>query len=664
MHHRRTFTDHLIFFVRVLLILFVLVQAPLSYGKTATAVEHGSAPLILSPRNNDIIYATANTPGAMPVFRWQPVNGARRYHYEISRGASYLDDDRVWQGITAQTVFTPTDILLSNNEVYCWRVRVQEDQNGKIGPYSEPACFQRDWTKTGPAADNRPELLLPNNRDEIAFLDPVNPSTPPAFSWTPVIGAGSYRLELSEQPGFDTVFAVYTTQQTTYQFDDILKDGVYYWRIVPVQKSKTQEQPGKVSEPRQFTAVYHLTHFPQRSSPLDNAVLHFTPAFRWKAVRGAQSYVLQYAAGEALSPDTAITVQTDNLSYTLLQPLDQGKMYTWRVGAVSGKDQQVAWSPVYHFQINWNPSTRLLIPPQGFPYVNDPFFRWTPVEGAVRYVLALSDQPSMVPLLWENNTVQHAQYAFHDFSLCSEYPTQDLYWQVTPVNDTGTLGTASEVFHFRCDPVASAPALVYPPYYFDGISSLEKSYAGEAIVPLPVFQWKWVYDPAQESQIYKKYRFMLGEDPLFQTITKEKDVESSQLVLDSSLVAPGKTYYWKVRPLNTSGQEVGQWSQVWAARFDLAKLPLAGAVIQPVQPADGVDLAGNEPLDRMAQAAGCICVPTSGEYGFYARLLCQQPKPGGKYNSEGSGFPLSSASRKRNILLALARSKQRRPTIG
>ncbi len=98
------------------------------------------------------------------------------------------------------------------------------DGNGRLGPYTPTKIVTKQYPVT--------TLVAPVNGS-------IEASTP-TFEWTAVIGAASYRLEISNSPTFATLFDSITTNNIQFTPTKLYPNNVYYWRVAIVDKNNRQ----------------------------------------------------------------------------------------------------------------------------------------------------------------------------------------------------------------------------------------------------------------------------------------------------------------------------------------------------------------------------------------------------------------------------------------
>ncbi|PKN92698.1 MAG: hypothetical protein CVU44_13650 [Chloroflexi bacterium HGW-Chloroflexi-6] len=567
--------------VGLLFLVFSLLLSPFN----ATPAYALDAPDLISPEDGVTTTVEDTPPLGIPEFKWAAVADATKYRLQVSSDIAFTTT--IVNITTTNTSYTPTSANTFSDGTWYWRVRV--DTPTPAGEYSPIWSFTKEW-----ASDTNFPLL--NSPDDTATLDFYDP---PAFSWEPVTGAVEYKLQIYASPGgWATPTYSVVTLATTHQRALKLTNGLYYWRVVPVDVGGREGTP---SEERSFTAGYNL--IPTLLEPAHNATPTFTPNFRWTAVRGAQYYRLQYTTDPDFSSGI-VEIDTRNTSYTPIGTLSNDINYYWRVRTHSGSSIS-NWSPIRTFVKRWYIKPVLLTPTNGYQYVRFPFFSWAPVPGAAKYLVELSKFPGFVPLLDSGETA-NTFYSpdKYDGGLALTY-----YWRVTPIDGSNKLGRVSDTFSFNSYYNSVAPQLVYPLYYyvpnsFAGFPGVTTSPYEDRTAALPIFIWHRVLkpldDPTPGDDYADAYRLQVSTSPTFVPISWTVDTENTSATPTSTnpfTPSPNTDYYWRVRPL-VGGAEAAQWSEVWRTRFNTSGglTPTAGSTPTLIRPVNGFELAESTPL--------------------------------------------------------------------
>jgi len=579
------------FILRGILFLALVVPAGI---QPAWAVD---TPTLLTPANFSTVTATgasgtlAAPPVAIPEFTWSAVAGATSYRIQFSQDIGFTTKIEF---TTPHTRFIPTNVGQFSDGLWYWRVRVDAPT---AGFYSEPFAFTKQWASD----DNIPILQSPVAN---AVLDFFNA---PAFSWTPVVGAASYRFQVSLNTDFTTFVINIQTLYTTYQPPNKVGNGEYYWRVVPLDPAGRE---GKPSETRRFIMRYN--YVPELLEPADDSTPTFTPTFRWKAVRGAEKYELQYSTDPSFN--TAVTtIETRNTTYTPPAAMPNDVNFYWRVRAKSGASIS-DWSEARSFIKKWYILPVLLTPTNNYQYTRFPVFSWTPVPGAAKYKIEIDKQLDF----------KDADY-YYDFTANTTYilpnPIKAIllsgttYWRVTPYDGNNNAGKHSETYSFEWIPSSNAPLQIYPLYYYPPNSFPPPDTAvavqpyEDRTVPYPIFMWHRVTDISTGATVAPAYRIQVDDDPLFWSVDWQTDTENVVAAPTSSNPfnpVPNRDYYWRVCPLDalggncltTSTPVAGPlWSQKWKTRFETSRAlaPASGAP-QLFRPLDAYEFVEMIPL--------------------------------------------------------------------
>jgi hypothetical protein len=563
---------------------FFLVLISLLLNPFSAAPVHAlSAPDPIAPEDG-ITTTVFNTPPlAIPEFQWAAVAGATKYRLQVDNDIAFTSP--LLSTTTVNTTYTPSTTVFTDG-VWYWRVRVESPS--PVSEYSSIWSFTRQWAD--PA--NAPVLDTPTDSATLSFYDESG------FSWEPVVGAAKYKLQIYSSPGgWTSLKYTVTTVATTHQPDTKLDNGIYYWRVVPVDAGNHDGTP---SEERSFTSSYDLV--PTLLEPANGSNPTFTPTFRWSAVRGAQAYILQYTTDPSFGSGVT-TVTTRNTSHTPVNAMPNDVNYYWRVRVDAGTPLS-PWTTVRSFIKKWYIQPVLLTPVNNYQHVRFPVFSWTPVPGAATYKVEISKFANFSPLYTSGETANTFYSPIKYDGAAATY-----YWRIRPVDGNGNLGQYSNTSSFVSYAGSLAPHQVYPLYYYPpdtytGFPGVTTNPHEDRTVAEPIFIWHRVYigalDPGAGQVYASAYRLQVSTNATFSTVNWSVDTENT-------VAAPTATnpftpltntdYYWRVRPL-IGGNEVGEWSQIWKARFDttrgLAAVDGAGPAL--IRPTTGFEYAEATPL--------------------------------------------------------------------
>jgi hypothetical protein len=553
----------------------------------------GTSPSLLAPANGVTITATgagvnAWPPVALPDFSWSAVDGATSYRIQISSDTGFSNIK--YENTTPLTHLIPTNLNPFNDGLWYWRVRVDSPT---AGFYSSANSFTKQWA----SSDNLPVLVSPPDGATLEFYDA------PTFSWQPVVGAAGYKFQIATSSDFSFSTLVYdqSVVATTHQPLVKLANGTYYWRVVPVDPIGREGTPSAV---RSFIMGYNL--IPQQLEPTNHSHPTFTPTFHWTAVRGANSYRLDYSTNSDLSG--AKTVNTPNTTYTPGTTLPNDVNYYWRVRSISGNSQS-DWSSTWDFLKQWYICPLLLTPTNNFTHVRLPFFSWAPVPGANYYRIELSLSTDFAnPLI--KDTTSNTFYTPANFNSSWNL----IYWRVIPFDAEGYRGKESSVFSFRSDAEQITPELIYPFYYYlpnsfpSPFNKVTMNPAADRTATWPIFMWGRLTDLNDGNTVASAYRLQVSTSSSFYDIVWSVDTQNTTAaptITNNFEPVSGQDYFWRVRGLDSSGTELGNWSQTWQTRFSLAPASIPTQTPpQLLRPMDGAEIVETTPLLEWLPVSG------------------------------------------------------------
>jgi hypothetical protein len=209
---------------------------PDGYSTISTATKFESfvdtlaltGPAVTSPADKTTVNINAQTGMAMDVaFTWGQPSTATKYQLQISLDSNFtqiIDTENVGPTTVTPVVQmvgpnTGNRVVYQPSTTYYWRVRVAQD-----GPVYSPYSAVRSF-KIAPLT-----VFAIVSPEKGAYDVPVLPT----FVWTPVEGATSYELVVSEDPTFAIIDFSRTSNQTYFQTDEQLAySTTYYWRVRP-----------------------------------------------------------------------------------------------------------------------------------------------------------------------------------------------------------------------------------------------------------------------------------------------------------------------------------------------------------------------------------------------------------------------------------------------
>jgi hypothetical protein len=189
-----------------------------------------------------IALANSATFDQQPTLQWsavltpsaQPRLAAPAYRVQIANNSAF--NPLELEETTESTSYTPPKGKTIADGVWYWRVAFV-DANNKLHPYSPT----RSFTKSSPL----PALLRPAQGE--------NTGEAPIFTWAPVNGAATYKIEYADNSSYNKSTSV-TTEATAFVPTKVMTSSPYFWRV---QMFDADRNPGPLVEGR-FTAGFNI----------------------------------------------------------------------------------------------------------------------------------------------------------------------------------------------------------------------------------------------------------------------------------------------------------------------------------------------------------------------------------------------------------------------
>ncbi len=251
-----------------------------------------------------------------PVLRWTPVAGASAYLVQVSKSTQFKPLLFQSTGSADSIPVTP----LSNDTVHYWRVSAR-NAGGDTSSYPAVPWSFRTRLAT-------PLISLPASG---ASGLPLNPT----LSWFPAAGASTYRLQVSDDPGFPgtLLFDDGTITSTSRQVGPLSSSKTYYWRVRARNAGGTSTSLW--SEVRNFITRIDTPATPSLLSPLPGATdVNFTPTLRWNPAPGAGYYGIQVGR-DSLFAQIVFERAPLTATYITVDPLPSNTTFYWRVNATN-----------------------------------------------------------------------------------------------------------------------------------------------------------------------------------------------------------------------------------------------------------------------------------------------------------------------------------------
>ncbi len=496
-------------------------------SRSFTTIAAGT-PTLVAPLNGALSQSTN------PTLIWNLVPGANTYRLQVSTSntfAATIYDD------STRTVTSQAISGLTVGTTYYWRVNSKT--SGTASAYSDV------WSFTTIAVPTAPVLVAPVNTA-------INQLTNPTLIWNGVVGAATYRLQVSTSNTFVTTIYDDSTRTIGSQAISGLAVGTtYYWRV----NAKNAAGTSSYSIVWSFATVT-VPAVPVLVVPVDAAINQPTnPILIWNGVPGAATYRLQVSTGNTF----ATTVYDDSTRTTASQAISGlavGTTYYWRVNAKNAAGTG-GYSIVWSFTTVTVPAAPVLVVPlnAAVNQPTNPTLIWNGVPGAATYRLQVSTGNTFATTVYDDSTRTTTSQAISGLSIGTTY-----YWRVNTKNAAGT-SNYSTIWSFTTIVVPAAPSLVTPLN-----ASINQA-------SNPTLVWNAVAGA-------DTYRLQVSISNTFGTTIYNDSTRTTTSQAISGLGA-GTTYYWRLNAKNVAGTSA--YSAVWS--FTTATAPSAPSLVSPLNAA-------------------------------------------------------------------------------
>jgi hypothetical protein len=391
------------------------------------------------------------------------------------------------------------------------------------------------------------------------------------FSWSSVEFAQRYEIQVATDTAFADIFAADSSLTINNLVVGPLENSTtYFWRV----RASNTLGSGPWSEVRRVTTVLAPPPTPMLALPPDGILdLPVTPTLVWHPAEHAASYTVQISEDSTFEVDVRTVGEiSDTLHF--VSPLDHARRYFWRVRAVNSSGWS-EWSAAWAF--------RTIVAPAGTPFLSEPSsglvdvstsptFRWWPATDAASYRLQLAKDSEFMTLVVDSSGIVDTLLSVSGLDHLETY-----FWRVRASNASGE-GLWSDVWSFET--IAGSPTTPVLALPVNGAVGLP------LLMPLV-----WYRSPMAVA-----YDIQLAEDSGFTSI-----VMNATSIPDTNYpigaLQPLKTYYWRVRALNTV--DTSSYSDAWS--FTTTTSDAAGADWGGAPDRFGLDLNYPNPFNPTTQ---------------------------------------------------------------
>ena len=424
-----------------------------------------------------------------PTLKWNAVTGAAKY--EVYRARSKNGDYIKYSTVTG-TAYTNTSYI-ENGNTYYYKVRAL-DANGTAGAWSSIVAVTYKQTLSAPTVTGGNDA-----------------QGRPTLKWNAVTGAAKYEVYRARSKDGDYI-KYSTVTGTSYTNTSYIENGnTYYYKVRALDANGTAGA---------WSSIVSVTYKQTLSAPTVTGGndAQGRPTLTWKAVTGAAKYEVYRARskdGDYIKYSTVTGTSYTNTSY-----IENGNTYYYKVRALKSDGTAGAWSSVV--SVTYKQTLPAPTVTGGNDAQGRPTLTWKAVSGAAKYEVYRARSKDGTYTKYSTTTGT----AYTNSSYLTSGATY--YYKVRALDANGNAGPYSAVVSVTCRLKLTAPTVT----------------GGTDAQGRPTLKWNAV-SGAAKYEVYRA-RSMNGDYVKYSTVTGTSYTNTSYL-------ANGTTYYYKVRALGSDG---------------------------------------------------------------------------------------------------------------
>ena len=432
-----------------------------------------------------------------PTLKWNAVSGAAKY--EVYRARS-KDGDYIKYATVTGTSYTNTSYI-ENGNTYCYKVRALKS-DGTAGAWSSIVSVTYKQTLSAPA--------VTGGNDSQGR---------PTLKWNAVTGAAKYEVYRARSLNGDYI-KYSTVTGTSYTNISYIENGnTYYYKVRALDANGTAGAWSSI-----VSVTYRAASTGTLSAPTVTGGndAQGRPTLKWNAVTGAAKYEVYRA--RSLNGDYIKYSTVTGTSYTNTSYIENGNTYYYKVRALDASGTAGAWSSIVSVTYRAASTGTLSAPTVtgGNDSQGRPTLKWNAVTGAAKYEVYRARSKDGTYTKYSTTTGT----AYTNSSYLTSGATY--YYKVRALDANGNAGPYSAVVSVTCRLKLTAPTVT----------------ASTDSQGRPTLKWNAVTGAAK-YEVYRA-RSKDGDYIKYSTVTGTSYTNTSYL-------ANGTTYYYKVRALGSDG---------------------------------------------------------------------------------------------------------------
>ena len=474
-----------------------------------------------------------------PALKWNAVAGAAKY--EVYRARSRSGEYIKYSTVTG-TSYTNTSYI-ENGNTYYYKVRAL-DANGTAGAWSSIVSVTYRAASTG-------TLSAPS------VTGGKDSQGRPTLKWNAVTGAAKYEVYRARSKDGDYI-KYSTVTGTSYTNTSYIESGnTYYYKVRALKSDGTAGA---------WSSIVSVTYKQTLSAPTVTGGndSQGRPTLTWNAVSGAAKYEVYRARSKDGTYSKYST--TTGTAYTNSSYLTSGATYYYKVRALDANGNAGPYSAV----VSVTCRLKLTAPTVtgGKDSQGRPTLKWNAVTGAAKYEVYRARSK-------DGDYIKYSTVTGTSYTTTSYIENGNTYYY--KVRALGSDGTAG--------PDSTPVSVTYKAPFGAPLVTGSKDSQGR-----PALKWDKVTDAAK-YEVYRA-RSKNGTYSLMST-------QSATGYTNTSYLANGTTYYYKVRALKASGT-ASAYSSVVTITYGTVPTPAAPAMRSAKADSAGITVSWDTAANAVA----------------------------------------------------------------
>ncbi|MCB0351017.1 MAG: hypothetical protein KDD38_07525, partial [Bdellovibrionales bacterium] len=458
--------------------LKIAVQAPAALSKSSIIDEVPDQILLQAP------------PPPITI-SWNPTIFSKAYEIEFSNSSEFKNPTHFITNSSSK------QIQLATAGIYFWRIRSLDGNKMPVSPFSSTYTLEFQRVFKDPLQNKNLLAIYPKQQDSIILVGRSQSEI--QFKWTKPYVDAEYRIELSYEPNFESVFYSASTKENHLTYTEMFHGGVVYWRIRAEKKDFVTDWTG---------ANRFLVSYENRPFDFEKSDLFFAARLRAKERQLAMLAAQKRRIAQLRTPAGALELQLDTPQ--LIEPPTSFLI-------------ESNIDPTLNAQKLANlPSDKMYTLVKGYPVI-----RWKKVPAAERYVIEIAKDKDFTQTVTKSPT-------WNPFYSWDAARPGQFYYRIQAFNDRYKRSQFTDAYPLQVTVAAVTP-------------TSQDTFVEVYDEPRDMWQPPEPFTLSWKPVVFARgYEVEFSEDNTFSLAKVYKTNETSTDIR----VNRAGLYYWRVRPIN------------------------------------------------------------------------------------------------------------------